>query len=387
MPGKIPLKSIRRVDVQVSIFTAVVVILSCFSVFFFHYRLTYHTMIAGLTDRVSSIHDYVETFLSAEYFSEITCPADMDTPLYRKAQEQLYSIKQATGVMYFYTATQTADGSFIYVVDGLSPTAEDFRRPGDLIEPEIIPELQRAMSGEDVLPDEIKPTAWGKIFIAYLPIHDGDEVVGVLGIEFEADYQYDTYRALRIATPQIVLVACLLAAVFAVVFFRRISNPSYQDMANTDHLTQLKNRNAFETDMKNIDALRGQKATGLLVIDLNNLKVVNDTLGHEAGDLYLQTVARAIRESVPVKAVSYRVGGDEFVLLIRNSSPAELQKLTNGIRARFQALIQADWPEYLSFSAGGAVYQSSDQTIYATYRRADAEMYIEKDRYHKSRKP
>lgn len=385
MSGKKVRRSIRRVDMQVAILAAVMVVVSCFCIFAFHYRLTYDNMIAGLTERVDSIHSYVETFIYSETFSEISSPADMGSQLYEDIQGKLYSIKQATGVQYLYTATLSEDGSYVYVIDGLSPAAEDFRCPGDPIEPEIIPEIQRAMAGEDVLPDTIKNTEWGKIFIAYLPIHDGGQVVGVIGIEFKATAQYNTYRALRIITPAIALLACLIAAFLAFFFFRRISNPTFRDLANTDYLTQLKNRNAFETDMKNLDARRQQPGVGVILIDLNNLKKVNDTLGHESGDLYLQTTAQAIRDAVPERVAAYRVGGDEFVLLVQAADSAQLWEQISRIKETFVLHRPQNWSVDLSLSAGCALFHpASESSIYQTYRRADEAMYEEKQHYHES---
>lgn len=386
MPQPHVRRSIRRVDAQVSIFTALVVIFSCLCIYAFHYKFTYDNMIDSLAERVESMHSYIENILTSEIFQSINSPEDMSTPLYQTSQEAMFSVKQATGVQYFYTAKRTEDGRFIYVIDGLNPGAADFRRPGDAIEPEIIPELERALAGEAVMPDAIKDTAWGKIFIAYLPVHGGPggtgDVMGVVGIEFAANAQYDTYQALKIATPLVALLACLLSAAFAYFFFRRISNPTFQDLANTDYLTQLKNRNAFETDMKNLDARRDQRGIGVILIDLNDLKLVNDTLGHESGDLYLQTAARAIRESIPDSAVSYRVGGDEFVILLRVDSVGILRQHGAVIRTRFDSLSPKDWPVSLSFSLGCACFCGEDGTIFATYRRADRDMYREKQAYH-----
>lgn len=377
---------IRRVDVQVSIFTAIMVIISCLAIFAFHYRLTYDNMIGGLVERVESIHAYEETFLDLEAFSAINTPEDMETPLYKKYHDAFFAIKQSTGVRYLYTAKQTADGSFVYGIDGLDPDSEDFRRPGDPIEPEIIPELERALAGEDVLPDEIKDTGWGKIFIAYLPIHDNGAVVGVVGIEFEAEAQYDTYRALRIATPIIAVLACILAALFSFYFFRRISNPTFRDLSNTDYLTELKSRNAFETDMQNLDAQHKQAGLGIILIDLNNLKAVNDALGHESGDLYIKACAQAIREEAVDRDVAYRVGGDEFVLCARAADYAALEKRCGAIRARFQALCPAGWSVDLSLSMGCALYDAArEKSLFETYRRADDRMYEEKQRYHSGR--
>lgn len=386
MPHARVRRSMRRVDAQVSIFTAIAVILSCLCIYAFHYKFTYDNMIHSLVERVESIHSYVEDILYAETFQVLNTPEDMSTPLYQANQEAMFAVKQATGVQYFYTAKRTEDGRFIYVIDGLDPAAEDFRRPGDPIEPEIIPELERALAGETVMPKAIKDTDWGKIFISYLPVHDGPgatgNVVGVVGIEFTANDQYDTYQALKIATPLVALLMCLLSAAFAYFFFRRISNPTFRDLSNTDHLTQLKNRNAFETDLKNLDALRIQPGTGVILIDLNNLKQVNDTLGHESGDLYLRTAAQAIREALPRSAVPYRVGGDEFVVLLRADDESLLRRCGTDIQDRFATLRPRGWSVDLSLSLGCARYQEEDETIHGTYRRADMDMYRDKQSYH-----
>ena len=78
----------------------------------------------------------------------------------------------------------------VYVVDGLPEDADDFRYPGDAIEPEIQSELERALSGETVLPEKILDTDWGNNFIAYYPLYnESGEVIGALGIEVAADIE------------------------------------------------------------------------------------------------------------------------------------------------------------------------------------------------------
>lgn len=375
--------TIRRVDIQVSIFTAVVVVISCLILYFFHYQMTYQNMIASLSERVNSIYQFVERELDKETFSRLSSQEDMSTPLYQRNQEFLHNIKEICGVMYLYTAKYTADGSFVYLLDGLNLGAEDFRVPGDPIEPEIVPELTRALSGESVLPSHIKDTGWGKIFIAYLPVHKDGQVIGVVGVEFQAAEQYDTYRALRISTPLIVLGMCLLAALCAVFLFRRISNPTYKDLSNTDQLTQLKNRNAFETDSNNLDARRIRFQLGLIVMDLNRLKWVNDELGHEFGDQYLRLAAQAISESAPENAVAYRIGGDEFLLLCYHADYEALRDTVIHIQDKLELVRPQDWPVAFSLSAGCALFEpETDSSLSQTLRRADAEMYLEKQAYH-----
>ncbi|MDY3618753.1 GGDEF domain-containing protein [Agathobaculum sp.] len=371
-------KVIRRVDIQVSIFMALVVLASTLMTFTVGYGITYHDMIYSLRDRVSAIHSLLEDKLDKSTFVNINSQADMSDPSYIETHTLLEFIRNSTGVMYLYTAKQNEAGELVYVVDGLSED-EDFRYPGDVIEPEIEDAMNRALAGQTVLPDGIQKTDWGKIFISYLPIHaDDGSLAGVVGIEFAAEHQYDTYMLLRISAPLCILLFCAVSVIFAVVFFRRISNPFYQDMVNTDQLTQLKSRNAFEIDLKNYEA-RGVSADfGVLVADLDQLKLVNDTLGHAAGDAYIQQAAAAMRQTLDGRAVLYRTGGDEFVALFEHSSPAMLRRVSEKIRQAF-AKARAGCEGPATLSLGGAVFNvSQDASLLDTYKRADESMYADK---------
>lgn len=79
----------------------------------------------------------------------------------------LSSVKEASGTRYLYTAKKNAEGNYIYVIDGLDPSSDDFRYPGDLIEKEIHEDMDRALGGEEVYPDEIVRTSWG-IFLSVI---------------------------------------------------------------------------------------------------------------------------------------------------------------------------------------------------------------------------
>lgn len=114
----------------------------------------------------------------------------MNKKSYQDLKKILENVRELGDLRYFYTAKESAQGELIYVVDGLSESAVDFRYPGDLIELEIQQELHEALSGKTVLPDKILDTGWGNIFIAYYPLHNGQgKVVGALGIEIAADVE------------------------------------------------------------------------------------------------------------------------------------------------------------------------------------------------------
>lgn len=90
------------------------------------------------------------------------------------------------------------------------------------------------------------------------------------------------------------------------------------NMAYCDTLTGLANRRRFRDDLEDsLDmAKREQNKSALIFIDLDKFKPINDTLGHDVGDMLLETVADRLRESMPSDGMPYRLGGDEFTVVL-----------------------------------------------------------------------
>ena len=144
--------------------------------------------------------------------------------------------------------------------------------------------------------------------------------------------------AARAAVAVGAVILCALTAAVSRVLFRRISNPSFQDLSNTDALTGLKSRTAFEVDLANLQAGHTPPGAGVLLIDLNNLKLINDQLGHRAGDGYLQLAAQALRSGAERGTLCYRVGGDELAALVPGGTEADMAALAARTRAWFVRL-------------------------------------------------
>lgn len=367
-----------RVDLQVLVLTALIVIVSCYFVFFINHYFFYKTMIEDLRLRAYNIHDYLEERLDNETFYRLNIREDSQDELYIKAKTLLENTKTAAGVRYLYTAKEDSGGNLIYLVDGLPFDSEDFRYIGDAIEPECVADMRRALAGEQVLPQEINKTTWGSIFIAYFPMHQDNEIIGVLGIEFDAKNQYEAYHKLTLLMPAIIILFCMIGALVAVRMFRRISNPSYQDLASTDFLTGLKNRNAFETDLNNLDNFKDKQAVVLFSIDLDRLKAVNDTYGHAAGDEYIRTGAAVIQECLREKDILYRIGGDEFSVILKGGDEAYLDEVIRRAKEKMEEIGKTR--EYdMGISMGYAFYDGSeDATLFDTLKRADRDMYKDK---------
>lgn len=377
-------KKLNRIDVQVSLLTALIVIVSCYLIFFINYQMSYKSMVSDLRIRAENVHSYLETYLENGEIFQMCSREDEDSDIYREAKNQLKSIRSAVGVRYLYTATVNPEGTYIYGVDGLPIESEDFRHVGDAIEAECIPDMERAMKGETVLPKRINNTSWGAVFIAYFPMHSQGEVVGVLGMEFDAQRQYEVFHSMLIWTFVVILLFCIAASIIAVKLFRYVSNPTLHNMSNTDFLTGVQNRNAFELFLSNLDNTLEKEHIALLSADMDRLKYINDTYGHAAGDEYIRLGCRVIQMSISDDSILYRIGGDEFAVLMRNTREEDAKVLIDKIRENLRAENKKNkgkMIEHNSMSIGYAVFDpEQDTSLYDTLKRADQMMYVQKRR-------
>ncbi len=374
-------KILSRVDAQVSFLTAAIVLGVTVVNSTILYNITYNDMISSLEERVYAIYDVIEDVVDPSVFKSIKNEQDMQKETYITAKETLEYIKDVTGVMYLYTAIENDNKELIYSVDGLDEADPDFRAPGALIEEEIQAEMFQALDDEHVLPSTIKQTSWGNIFITYLPYHDRNgEVIGVVGIEFEADHQFHTYQSLIVIITSFSVFATLLAIFISKFAFKRISNPHYKDLANSDLATHLKNSNSYTIDMENINSRDKLDKYSIIVVDLNRLKYINDTLGHDVGDSFIVLVADSLQNNSTCNMVAYRIGGDEFAIICEDCTLTELQEYCE--KCSDDVLKQNIIEEKLSISYGVAAYDSSlDNDLYETYKRADKLMYEQKRKF------
>lgn len=149
--------------------------------------------IAEDSSRTDAMHKGVSNALTREDFTEINTVDDMNTERYKSLQTYLNQIRNMNSTRYFYTAKRNTEGRLIYLVDGLDLGADDFAYPGTYIEEEMIPYIERALSGENVYSQEIIDTTWGHIFTACYPVRANDgsnEIIGALCIETDMEPTY-----------------------------------------------------------------------------------------------------------------------------------------------------------------------------------------------------
>ena len=159
----------------------------------------------------------------------------------------------------------------------------------------------------------------------------------------------------------------------------------YKKRALTDELTQLGNRHAYEGMVAEIvaDAQGGKLPSNVTIIamDLNGLKHVNDTFGHQAGDDYIKAAAECLRNTVGNFGDIFRTGGDEFMAIVRtNHVPVE--KITKLIKENMDNC-PSHYDTQLSMAIGYATsMEYPDKTIDEIIGIADENMYKDKSLYY-----
>ena len=148
-----------------------------------------------------------------------------------------------------------------------------------------------------------------------------------------------------------------------------------------DELTGLANRKLLSDRLEqSIHNAHQQRASfAILVMDLDRFKEVNDTLGHEVGDILLQKVAQRLTNLLREVDVIVRLGGDEFAVLLTTATEEQAVKIAEKIVTDFNKVFTInDTPLYIGVSIGIAVFPQHGITSQALQQRADVAMYVAK---------
>ncbi|MGK9171940.1 cyclic di-GMP phosphodiesterase [Yokenella regensburgei] len=151
-------------------------------------------------------------------------------------------------------------------------------------------------------------------------------------------------------------------------------------LANTDTITGLPNRNAIHELISSAIDNRGETQIGIVYLDLDNFKKVNDAYGHMFGDQLLQAVALAILSCLDEGQVLARLGGDEFIVMATDSSQSALEAMASRIITRLRQAFRIGLIEvYTGCSLGIALVPQHGNDRESIIRNADTAMYIAKE--------
>ena len=182
-------------------------------------------------------------------------------------------------------------------------------------------------------------------------------------------------------------VAAVLLYIFIQNMFRHIMMETInieKDISNHDALTKVLSRISYDNKIKDLDRkIREDPVSVRFAIcecDLNNLKIVNDTFGHDKGDQYIINCCKAICDLFKHSPV-YRIGGDEFVAILQSDDYDNLDKIKEAFNRFSTSEIKSEGTLFdkRSFAAGFAVYDNNrDRCFNDVMKRADVEMYHNK---------
>jgi diguanylate cyclase (GGDEF)-like protein/PAS domain S-box-containing protein len=146
--------------------------------------------------------------------------------------------------------------------------------------------------------------------------------------------------------------------------------------SNHDALTGLYNRNYFEEELKQMNHNR-RNPMSVIVVDVDNLKEINDNLGHLSGDELLRRVARLLRSSFRSEDIVARIGGDEFAVFLPDSDQKSLERSMERLRNNLDEVNLHQGQNPMSISIGGASAEVG-QSLLQAFDLADQRMYREK---------
>jgi len=343
-------------------------------VFAIDYVISRNSMIDDIRSRANGVRNFILDSLFVEDFTDI----GEDTEAGRNTSERLETIHDrlegAVNLARLYIADVNADGDIVTTSrDGYLPTGQ--------LETDLRESLRY---GTAVMSNGIfnvynrDGTSAGSLFTIFWPVMDDEfQVVGTVGMEFDVSETAGMHRQSVLYRLALSVGLLLLISVVAYLSMSRATEPFYKKLAYTDLLSGYENRMAFEHKLRECKEMADQgKNVTILVFDVNNLKTINDTEGHEAGDKYLKNTADIIFENLNGLGPLYRIGGDEYTVVFANQSErdinAVLESLQNEKRMAYKK-------QPFSCAFGAATFDKlEDDSLKDTFKRADEAMYVHK---------
>lgn len=207
-----------------------------------------------------------------------------------------------------------------------------------------------------------------------------DEIRAVLSIKIPLTSDLEQggryYQQLLI----IIFLALLLVYLIIIYLLLRLDkkNNKLYELSTIDQLTQMYNRRIFDADITTaiIEALREKQSLVLIMLDIDYFKKINDTYGHQMGDEILIQIANIIKENTREYDRVYRVGGEEFIVILKNIDVQESLELATRIKQEVENFYKHD--KEVTASLGVCKYNNQDD-VTQFYKKVDDALYTAKD--------
>ncbi|MDB8437299.1 GGDEF domain-containing protein [Turicibacter sanguinis] len=197
----------------------------------------------------------------------------------------------------------------------------------------------------------------------------GDYTFNLLEIIQKENELVEQYQ-LTVKSYRLILALIFGGGIAAIILYKQIQN--LQKRNKQDVLVSAYNRKYFDITYKKL--LKKQKSFSIIMFDLDNFKKINDTFGHHVGDIVLIKSCKAIQPLLNEKCSMFRYGGEEFVIIIEDSSRENVLQLAENIRFKIESL---SWKEDMTTTVSmGVAYSKVEGNN--VLNKADENLYISK---------
>lgn len=343
-----------------------------------------------LRSHVAEVAQLAASVVDGDLHRQLIDPANYSPELYARTLAPLVRFHSADPeIFYLYTMVVRGDQS-LFVLDTAASDqlvsshrlrASAYMEPFETLDREPDADwLQRIAAGQSYVYPEFLRDEYGYFLSGHAPIHDSQgRYSGFIGVDFGIQYYLAMearFRTIYIGTLAAAALLSLVIAYLAARYHHQLKNRIDRQyrLSMRDELTQLLNRRGAVTSMAR--AMQSNAASyATLLVDVDDLKGINDTYGHSAGDQFLKRVAQAIQASVSGAEICARLGGDEFLVFATGADLATATEIAQRILARIQAGETPVERRDFGVSIGICVASPPDVDFESMYRSADEALY------------
>jgi len=364
----------NKLILRMFIILIITVLVVTASVYTMVYFMSQDAILRDIRQRAIGVKDYFIQNIDSSYILDVSAQNERSVYASAHIQRILNGLRGIGNFERLYIAVLDEAGDLVLTMN-TTRSGEINYIPTGRIEADLRQSLAR---GEAIIGNSVYNTDDGNVYTMFWPILNGNGVsVGTVGMEFNADIIFESHRQAMFFSLSLSGVIIVVFSILAYLSMSSVTEPLYKKLAYKDILTDYENRMAFEHRLRECDelALRGKSVT-LIVFDINDLKLINDTQGHKAGDAYLKRTADYIFDNLRGLGSFFRIGGDEFAALIVGKREKEIQKVLDALDEEKRYVIKKQ-PFNCAF--GTATYiKGMDKTMRDVFKRADVAMYEKK---------
>lgn len=337
---------------------------------------------------VGEIGQVAASVVDGDLHRQLLDPPNYSDDLYSKALKPLVRLHSSyPGIFYLYTMVDSGGVAYFILDTAASPElrtthklrASEYMERFDLGDQPEDDWLQQIAAGKTYVTPTFEHDEYGDFLTAHVPIYDSAGTYsGFVGADFDLQYYFASeasFRNIAIGSSAGVLIASLVIG-YLIASYHSLMHDRMQelyDISMHDGLTGLLNRRgALDQIGKLLESKDASNAT--LLVDIDNLKMINDVRGHATGDAVIAITGEAIRKSVREGDVCARVGGDEFLIFAPDCDAKEATEIAN----RTLASIERSMPlagAKCSVSIGITVQERSKADFALMYQEADMALY------------